>query len=271
MAAMYGPHEHRFAGMSWFGADGMKVSWGGVFAGVLVALGIVLLMSAIGAALGVGPTGGADGPRGAGAGLWAELQRFVALFVGGLVATRTSAIVDRATLVCVGILVWVVTFGVMAHIGGGGASALTRSAFSVLDVAPTTFTPGGTPGDASSAAADAAVNGGSGANAARLRSPELAEEVASVTGLSVADARTMLAQAAERIDASRPTPQDVEDTARPRTQALDRALAAQDQGVTREPPRLQAWLALASLSLSLAAAVAGALLGRSRGVVTGGV
>jgi hypothetical protein len=262
MAATYGPHEHRFAGMPWFGAEGMKVSWGGVFAGVLVALGVVLLMTAVGAAIGVAPGGGAAGTPGAGNALWAELQRVAALFVGGFVATRTSAIVDRATLVCEGILVWVVTFAVMAHIGGAGAAALTRGAFSVLDAAPATIaaTLESEPAQTESPVGTAPANGG----AARLSSPEIAEQVAAVTGLSVDETRAMLAQAAERL-AQRPAPADVEDTARPRTQALDRALAAQTETAERQRPRLDAWLALASLLLSLAAAVIGALLGRSRG------
>ena len=40
MAVNYGTHEHRFAATAWFGTEGMKVSWGGVFAGVLVAMGV---------------------------------------------------------------------------------------------------------------------------------------------------------------------------------------------------------------------------------------
>jgi hypothetical protein len=265
MAATYGPHEHRFAGMPWFGAEAMKVSWGGVFAGVLVALGVVLLMTAIGAAIGV-TAGGAPSARGAGSALWAELQRVAALFVGGFVATRTSAIVDRATLLCEGVLVWVVTFAVMAHLGGAGAAALTRGAFSVLDAAPATIaaTLDSEPGEAESNGVPAPANG----SAARLRTAELAEQVAALTGLSVADTRAMLTQTAERL-AQRPAAADVEDTARPRTQALDRALAAQTENADRRPPRLDAWLALASLLFSLAAAVTGALLGRSRGAGVG--
>lgn len=270
MAATYGRHEHRFAGMSWFGAEGMRVSWGGVFAGVLVALGVVLLMTAVGAAFGVGPSGGADASRGAGVAVWAELQRVAALFVGGFVATRTSAIVDSATLVCEGILVWVVAFAVMAHIGGAGAAALTRGAFSALDAAPATIAASLEPGAAPAEAPAASAANGSNGSAARLRSPELADQVAAVTGLSVTDARTMLAQTADRL-AQQPAPADAGETARPRMQALDRALAAQTETAERQRPRLDAWLALGSLSLSLAAAVTGALLGRGRGVDVAGI
>ena len=91
-----------------------------------------------------------------------------------------------------------------------------------------------------------------------------------MTGLSVADARTMLAQTADRL-AQRPAPADAGETARPRMQALDRALAAQNGDVERQRPRLDAWLALGSLLLSLAAAVTGAVLGRGRGLDVAGV
>ena len=50
MAVNYGNHEHRFAATAWFGTEGMKVSWGGVFAGVLVAMGVSMLLAALGIA-----------------------------------------------------------------------------------------------------------------------------------------------------------------------------------------------------------------------------
>ena len=53
MAVSYGSHEHRFAATAWFGTEGMKVSWGGVFAGVLVAIGVSMLLASLGVAIGV--------------------------------------------------------------------------------------------------------------------------------------------------------------------------------------------------------------------------
>ena len=53
-------------------ADGMRVSWGGIFGGVLVALGFLLLMTALGVAVGISAAqpGETDaGTLGAGAGL----------------------------------------------------------------------------------------------------------------------------------------------------------------------------------------------------------
>jgi hypothetical protein len=75
-------------------ADGMRVSWGGVFGGVLVALGFLLLMTALGVAVGISAAqpGETDaGTLGAGAGIWAGVTLLVALFIGGWVSTRIGA------------------------------------------------------------------------------------------------------------------------------------------------------------------------------------
>jgi hypothetical protein len=85
MAVNYGTHEHRFAATAWFGTEGMKVSWGGVFAGVLVAMGVSMLLAALGVAIGVSAVdpGETDpGTIGIGAAVWGGAQLLIALFVG---------------------------------------------------------------------------------------------------------------------------------------------------------------------------------------------
>ena len=100
MAVSYGNHEHRFAATAWFGTEGMKVSWGGVFAGVLVAMGVSMLLASLGVAIGISAVNpGVTEPVtvGIGAAIWGGLQLLLALFVGGMVATRVGAIIDRTT------------------------------------------------------------------------------------------------------------------------------------------------------------------------------
>src|SRR5688572_21520273 len=123
MAVSYGNHEHRFATAAWFGTDGMRVSWGGVFAGVLVAMGVSMLLAALGLAIGVSAVdpGETDpGTIGVGAAVWGGLQLLVALFIGGMVATRVGAIIDRTTGFFEGVLVWVVSLILMAYLAGSG-------------------------------------------------------------------------------------------------------------------------------------------------------
>jgi hypothetical protein len=123
-------------------ADGMRVSWGGVFGGVLVALGFLLLMTALGVAVGISAAqpGGTDtGTLGAGAGIWAGVSLLVALFIGGWVSTRIGAIFDGTTGFFEGALVWVVSVLLMLCMAGtglgmlfGGASKLVGGAAQAL-------------------------------------------------------------------------------------------------------------------------------------------
>src|SRR5215207_5622875 len=142
MAVNYGSHEHRFAATAWFGTEGMKVSWGGVFAGVLVALGVSMLLAALGVAIGitaVNPGETDPGTIGTGAAIWGAVQLLLALFVGGMVATRVGAIIDRTTGFFEGVLVWVVSLMLMAYLAASGIAAVASGAFSLLGGATQTF------------------------------------------------------------------------------------------------------------------------------------
>jgi hypothetical protein len=113
------------------GGDGMRVSWGGIFGGVLVALGVLLLLAALGVAVGItaaqpGETDAAT--LGTGAGIWAALSLLAALFIGGMVSTRIGAIFDRATGVFEGVLVWVVSVLLVAYLGASGVGMLASGA-----------------------------------------------------------------------------------------------------------------------------------------------
>ena len=121
-------------------ADGMRVSWGGVFGGVLVALGFLLLMTALGVAVGISAAqpGQTDtGALGAGAGIWAGVSLLVALFIGGWVSTRIGAIFDGTTGFFEGALVWVVSV-MLSGIGvlAAGAAQTLGSAFQFGQATP---------------------------------------------------------------------------------------------------------------------------------------
>jgi hypothetical protein len=100
-------------------------------------------------------------------------------------------------------------------------------------------------------------------------SPELVNRVASVTGLSVNEVRNTLNDTATRVEAVRNNPaQAAEAASRGVANLFDRArssgaLATQAQEVQPKAAST-AWLTFAALLLSLAAAVAGSMLGRSR-------
>jgi hypothetical protein len=269
MAVNYGNHEHRFAATAWFGTEGMKVSWGGVFAGVLVSMGVSMLLAALGLAIGitaVDPGQTDPGAIGAGAVIWGALQLLIALFVGGMVATRVGAIIDRTTGFFEGVLVWVVSLILMAYLAGSGIAAVAGGAFSLLGGATQTFgaviqTPGVTPNVDVMGTVDEMVE--------QLRSPELVNRVASVTGLSVNETRNVLNDTATRVEANRNNPtQAAEEAKRGVATLFDRArasgaLEAQAEQIQPEAAST-AWLTFVALLLSLGAAVAGAMFGRSR-------
>jgi hypothetical protein len=268
MAVNYGSHEHRFATTAWFGTEGMKVSWGGVFAGVLVAMGVSMLLAALGVAIGVSAVdpAAAASTIGIGAAVWAGLQLLLALFIGGMVATRVGAIIDRTTGFFEGVLVWVVSLLVMAYLAGSGIATLASGATSLVGNATQTF---GAVIEGEGGSADIEVSGTIDEMAEQLRSPELVNRVALVTGLSVNETRATLSETATRVEASRDDPVQAAEEARRGVAALfDRArasgaLAAQAEEIQPEAAST-AWLTFAAMLLSLAAAVAGAMVGRNK-------
>jgi hypothetical protein len=269
MAVNYGTHEHRFAATAWFGTEGMKVSWGGVFAGVLVAMGVSMLLAALGVAIGISAVdpGNTDpGAFGVGAAIWGGVQLLLALFIGGMVATRVGAIIDRTTGFFEGVLVWVVSLILMAYLASSGIASVASGAFTLLGGATQTFS-AVVQGQGSSANID--VAGTVEQMAEELRSPELVNRVASITGLSVNEVRNTLNDTATRVEANSDNPpQAAEEASRGIAALFDRArstgaLAAQAEEIQPEAAST-AWLTFVALLLSLAAAVSGAMLGRSR-------
>lgn len=118
------------------GSDGIRVSWGGVWAGILASLGIALLLSALGVAIGISV---AD--RGAGArvdsatGIYALAALGVSLFIGGIVATRTGAIHDRGTSFWQGALVWILSILLMGLLAAGSVTSVVGGSFAVMGIA----------------------------------------------------------------------------------------------------------------------------------------
>jgi hypothetical protein len=114
------------------GFDGLRVSWGGVWGGVLVTLGSLMLLSALGVAVGMTALNPAraDVDRIAVvATIWGAASFLASLFFGGFAATRVGMIYDRATGVFEGVLVWVVSLLVLAAFAGSGIGLLPDITF----------------------------------------------------------------------------------------------------------------------------------------------
>lgn len=95
------------------GAAPLRMSWGAVFGGVVAALGVAILLYALGLALGLNVIN-PEKPQslrssGIFTSIWALITSFVALFVGGLVAGRGAGVLTRATGAIHGLVMWALT------------------------------------------------------------------------------------------------------------------------------------------------------------------
>ncbi|NNC16760.1 hypothetical protein HRD49_21710 [Corallococcus exiguus] len=90
-----------------------KLSWGAIFGGTFVALGVWILLYTLGLALGLSSVNPADAGSAKSAGIftgiWSVLVPLVALFVGGVVAARSAGIVDKAGGAMHGAVLWGLT------------------------------------------------------------------------------------------------------------------------------------------------------------------
>src|SRR5262245_17914484 len=77
-----------------------RIRWGAVFGGAIAALGVWALLYAFGLAIGLSTVDPHEGNvRGAGifTGIWSIVAPLIALFVGGLVASRGSDAMTRGS------------------------------------------------------------------------------------------------------------------------------------------------------------------------------
>ena len=244
--------------------EGLKVSWGGVWGGVLVAIGLLLLLSVLGVAIGVTAVdpGETQAERvGTGIGVWGGLSLLIALFVGGMVSTRIGAIFDRTTGFFEGVLVWAVTVLLMIYLATTGIGMLASGAFNMVR-------------GAGSAVGMMAQNGDIGSGdvsqiLARLRDPKTAQQIASATGLPQSEVEATLNKTAQAVEQARNNPAQAAEEARKGVAELyakARAAGALERKAEQVQPVISrgAWASFGALVLSLAAAVLGAMAGRRK-------
>jgi hypothetical protein len=122
-----------------FSTEGIRVSWGGIFGGVMVAVGLLILLAALGVAVGitaVDPQATQLGRLGVGAAIWTGVSLLLALFLGGLVASRLGATYDRTTSFFEGFLVWIVSLLLVASLAASGMSWIAGDTLGIVGPAP---------------------------------------------------------------------------------------------------------------------------------------
>ena len=251
---------------------GLRVRWSGVTSGFVMAVGTLLLLTALGLAIGISAIGDprtADSQTasglGIGASIWGAVTLLIAYFLGGLVSTRVTDRPDRGGALLHGALVWTLASMFLIWLLSQGISLGLSGLFGAL---------GGLTRTATTAVTATATQGGDLAQSLglndptqvinRLDNPETASLFASVTGMSPEEARSTLAQLRSRIEAVRNNPEGVatevrtflaQYKARAEQQAL-RTAASVQKGAT-----VGSWVTFGVLALTLVASMLGALAG----------
>ncbi|MGH8056808.1 MAG: hypothetical protein ACREOH_06160 [Candidatus Entotheonellia bacterium] len=249
--------------------QGPRVRWGGVMSGFFVAIGGLMLMGALGLAIGVtvlgdprAATSETASSLGIGAGVWAFITLLVALFLGSLVSTKVTDRPDRPGAVMHGALVWVLFMLFIVWLIASGVSLGLSGLFGAVG------------GLARGATTAVAAGGGDLVQALdlkdpsrvieRLDDPTTASALAAATGMSTEEARTTLGDLRTRVEAVRDNPERV--AAEVRTFVAQYAERAKQQALAaaakaQRGARIGAWITLVVLVVTLGVSIAGAVGG----------
>lgn len=101
-----------------------RVRWGPIFAGIVVAIAVQLVLSALGASIGL--TAGAGdatlSAAGIGIGIWAIISLLISLFIGSWVMASTCGPMNKKTAMLNGTILWATTLAVSAWLLASGVS-----------------------------------------------------------------------------------------------------------------------------------------------------
>lgn len=120
-----------------------RVSWGAVIAGVVIAIVVQMVLSLLGAGIGLSTV---DPMRysspdassfGIGAGIWWAVSSMVSLFAGGWVAAHLAGSPEKTDAVLHGLLTWGLAAIVTAYLLASAVSAVVRGGASVVGTAAT--------------------------------------------------------------------------------------------------------------------------------------
>lgn len=105
-----------------------QVRWGPILAGLVVALSVQLVLSALGVAIGLTSIGESGAPRsdaagvGVNIGIWSILSLLVSLFVGGWTTSRAVGRVSRNIALLNGAILWASTLALSAWLLSSGVT-----------------------------------------------------------------------------------------------------------------------------------------------------
>lgn len=154
-----------------------RVRWGPILAGLMVAVTTQLILTGLGAAIGMTSLAGSGAPRsnadnvGLGIGIWSIISLLISLFVGGWVTARACGPMNRNTALLNGAILWATTLAISAWLLASGVSGafgilasnageiINQTQQSVTDPTAVVPNPGATAQDARNFAGNAAKAG----------------------------------------------------------------------------------------------------------------
>ncbi len=105
-----------------------RVRWGPIIAGLVLAISSQLVLSALGAAIGLTSLSGSNAPRsdagdvGSAVGIWSAISLLISLFLGGWLMARACGPMKRSTALLNGAILWATTLAISAWLLSTGVS-----------------------------------------------------------------------------------------------------------------------------------------------------
>ncbi len=105
-----------------------RVRWGPIFSGLVVGLSSQLVLSALGAAVGLSGIANSGAPRsdlggvGSAIGIWSIISLLISLFIGGWVTARACGPMSRNSALLNGAILWATTLALSAWLVSSGVS-----------------------------------------------------------------------------------------------------------------------------------------------------
>jgi hypothetical protein len=111
-----------------------RVRWGAILAGLFTAIASQLVLSALGAAIGLTSIANSGAPRsdagdvGTAVGIWSIISLLISLFLGGWVTARSAGPMSKNSVLLNGAILWATTLAISAWLLSSGVSG----AFGIL-------------------------------------------------------------------------------------------------------------------------------------------
>lgn len=118
----------------------VRLHWGSLIGGIAVALGVWLLLTFLGLAVGLSSLDPRDSMSavrdvGIGTGIWTIVVSVISLFVGGLIAAKTAGFLDRKTGAIHGAVLWALATILSVILVGGVVRDVVRGTLNTAGAA----------------------------------------------------------------------------------------------------------------------------------------